>query len=212
MIHKIRATTKTWRSLQQILCWMVLLFSLCPSDLYAHPHVFVVQRLNVVFDDKGLAGIKVFWKFDDMFAGMIAEDHDLNRNGILEPVEVKTVEKNAFSYIAEYSYFSFIKIDKKPFEVKFIRDFDAVLKDNRLTYEFFIPCHVSVTKHIKKITVATYDPSYYTAIFFAANSSVSLSNADTYEVKTAIREDPDTKIYYDMVHPWTLFLEFSLKP
>jgi len=42
----------------------------------------------VVFDNKGLAGINFRWKFDDMFASMIAEDHDLNHNGHLEFDEV----------------------------------------------------------------------------------------------------------------------------
>lgn len=191
---------------------MPMLLVMIPSHLSAHPHVFVVQRLNVVFDDKGLAGITVRWKFDDMFASMIAEEHDLNKNGKFEPEEVTAVKQKAFSFIAEYNYFVFIKIDKKPFQVKFVKDFNAILEDNRLVYEYFIPCHVSATKHVKKLTIATYDPSYYTGIFFAAKGPVSLSHADAYEVKTAIREDPDTKIYYDMIHPWTLFLEFNQKP
>lgn len=41
------------------------------------PHEIIVQRLDVVFDEKGLAGIKARRKFDDMFVSMIAEDHDL---------------------------------------------------------------------------------------------------------------------------------------
>ena len=90
--------------------------------------------------------------------------------------------------------------------------FNAVLKDKRLEYQFFVPCHVRATPDVKKITVAIYDPSYYSAIFFAKNEPVSLASVDAYEVKTAIREDPSTKIYFDMVHPWTLFLEFRLKP
>jgi ABC-type uncharacterized transport system substrate-binding protein len=167
--------------------------------------------LNAVFDEKGLAGIKVSWKFDDMFASMIAEDHDANQNGVLEPDEVSEVKEKAFSYISEFSYFSYIRIDGEPFEVKFISDFDAILEGDRLVYEFTIPCHVTATEQPKKVVVCTYDPSYYTAIFFAATQSVSLTNADAFEVTSAVREDPDTKIYYDMVNPWAFFLEFYKK-
>jgi len=191
----------------------VLLFGLIRLPaVHAHPHVFIVQRLNAVFDENGLTGIKVRWQFDDMFASMIAGDHDLNKNGQLENDEVKRVKENAFSYISEHNYFVFIKIDGKPFQVKWIRDFTAVLKDNRLVYEFLIPCHVTATERFKKITVATYDPTYYTAIYFAKKQPVSLSFADDFEVKTAIREDPATKIYFDTIHPWTLFVEFRRKP
>lgn len=183
-----------------------------PAISWSHPHIFIVQRLDVAFDDKGMAGIRVQWKFDDMFASMIAEDHDVNKNGTLEPPEVKTVKEKAFSYISKDNYFLSVKIDNQPFQVKFITGFNAVLIDNRLEYHFFVPCHVSADVHIKKITVAAYDPSYYSAIFFAKKQPVSLTAADPYEVNTAIREDPDTKIYFDMIHPWTLFLEFRLKP
>ncbi|WP_319406526.1 DUF1007 family protein [uncultured Desulfosarcina sp.] len=68
------------------------------SRANAHPHVFIVQRLNLVFHENWLAGIKVRWKMDDMFASMIAEDHDKKRNGTLEADEVKSVKENAFFY------------------------------------------------------------------------------------------------------------------
>ena len=196
-----------------IFCFGVASVFLCMSAAVspAHPHVFVVQRLKVQFDDRGLAGIHVRWKFDDMFAGMIAADHDRNRNGRFEPEEVAVVKEKGFSNLSEFDYFTFIKIDGKPFRVQYIKDFNAILQDHKLVYEFFIPCHVSATDHVKKISVATYDPSYYTAIFFSRKEPVSLVEAEPFAVKTAVREDPDTKIYFDMIHPWTLFLEFQLK-
>lgn len=195
-----------------MVCAIVLAALLSSArEIGAHPHVFIVQRLEVVFDDKGLAGVRVRWKFDDMFAAMIAEDHDRNGDGALDPPEVEIVREKAFSFIAEHNYFIFIKIENKPFQVKYTTDFNAVLKDGKLEYHFFVPCHVTATKAKKKISVATYDPTYYTAVFFAKNGPVSLADASPYEIKTAIREDPSTKIYFDMIHPWTLFLEFQRK-
>ena len=175
----------------------------------AHPHAFVTQRLAVVFDHEGLAGIRVRWTFDEMFASLIADAHDRNKNGTLEADEIVSVKGDAFDYIAEESYFVFIDIDEHPFPVKFIRDFKATLKNGRLDYEFLIPCHVTAIHTAKRITIATYDPSYYTAIFFADKNPVTLIDADGFDVQTQIREDPDTAYYFDMIHPWTLFLSFS---
>ena len=188
-----------------------LAFSSGLKDADAHPHVFIVQRLDVVFDDSGLAGFKVRWTFDDMFAGMIAEDYDANKNGSLEPAEVEQVKAKAFSFISEYDYFCFVKIDEKPFKVQYVKDFQAILKDGKLTYEFLVPCHVSAAKNPKRITFATYDPTYYTAVFFTERAPVSLISAENFEVKTSIREDESTKIYFDMINPWALFLEFRRK-
>ncbi len=183
-----------------------------PPLTEAHPHVFIAQRIEVVFDEKGLAGLKLHWQFDEMFAAMIADDYDRNGNGRLEPPEVATVREKAFSYIAEYNYFTFITIDGRPFSVEYIKDFNAVLRDGQLVYNFFIPCHVRATEHFKKIKVATYDPSYYAAIFFAEKGAVTMTAADRYKVTTRIQEDPETTIYYGMIHPWTLFLEFRTQP
>jgi ABC-type uncharacterized transport system substrate-binding protein len=194
-----------------VLLLVVLSWATCSLKVDAHPHLFIVQRLDVAFDNKGLSGIRVIWKMDDMFAEMVAEDYDANKNGVLEPEEVAMVKEKAFSYISEYDYFSFIKIDGDPFKVKFIKDFNAILENGRLQYEFTIPCHVTATGNAKRISVSTYDPTYYTAIFFADRGPVSLTDADAYEVDASVKEDPDTKIYYDMVHPWTLFLEFKRK-
>ncbi len=201
------------RNLYRFLIWWITVAVLVLPlvEVAAHPHVFIVQRLTLVFDEKGFAGVKVRWKFDDMFASMIAEDHDANRNGKLEPKEVQSVKENAFAYIKTQNYFTFIKIDNAPFEVKFVTDFNAILEDKRLVYEFFIPCHVTAIDTNKKISVTTYDPSYYSAIYFAKKTPVSLNAAEAFDVNTAIREDAETSIYYDMVHPWALYLEFKLK-
>jgi ABC-type uncharacterized transport system substrate-binding protein len=61
------------------LLWVpVCLVLLMPCSASAHPHVYVDARVDVVFDDKGLAGFKVTWVFDEMFSNMIAYDFDTN--------------------------------------------------------------------------------------------------------------------------------------
>ena len=182
------------------------------EGLCAHPHVFIVERIKIVFDDKGLAGFRIQWEFDDMFTSMIAGDHDKNQNNILESAEVAVIKENAFSYTSNQDYFTFIKIDGKPFKVSYIKDFSAKLIDTKLVYEFFVPCHVVGTSSMKQVIVASYDPTFYSAIYFAEKKPASMEQGDKFKIRTAIREDTSTSIYYGMVHPWTLFLEFSLKP
>jgi len=188
------------------------LFVMCfDQRAFSHPHVFMTQQITSVFDGKGLAGFKISWEFDDMFAAMIATDYDANQNGLLEPDEVALVKAEAFSYISEFNYFVFIRIDEKPFEVKFIKDFKAILSDGKLTYTFFIPCHVTAISNYKQLIVATYDPSYYSAILFKRKEPAMLENTDRFDAKTVVKEDKATSIYYDMVNPWALFLDFRIK-
>ena len=187
-----------------------ILFICCTSAL-SHPHVFIVQRLQIVFDDQGIAGFRMIWGFDEFFSSMVADDYDKNKNRTLEPDEIAVVKEKAFAYIAEYDYFTFVKINDKSFKVKWIKDFTATLNNGKLSYQFFIPCHVRANKNFKEIIIATYDPTYYSAIFFAGEHPASIKNGDKFEIQSSIKEDNSTSIYFGTVNPWALFLKFRLK-
>jgi ABC-type uncharacterized transport system substrate-binding protein len=188
-----------------------LSFLCLPASLMAHPHVFIEQRLDVRFDDKGLAGFKVNWTFDEMFTVMIAEDFDTDKNGSLNPEEVAVIREKAFGYIAEYGYYIHISIDGQTFPVTSVSEFNAAIQGGKLTYTFFIPCHVRAVATAKKIVVSPYDPEYYSDIYFAENNPTALVNADRFQVENRIAVDKSTSIYFDMVNPWAMFLDFKLK-
>ncbi len=181
------------------------------ATTWAHPHVFIQQNLKIVFNENGLAGFNVHWTFDEMFSNMICQDHDMNKNGILEKAEVASIKDKAFSYIAEFNYFIYVKINKTPFKVKYVTDFSAEIQNNKLIYDFFIPCHIRAVKEFKHINIATYDPSYYSAIYYTAKHPFSIVNKDKFEARIEIKKDKNTLIYYDQINPWTLFLDFRLK-
>jgi len=195
-----------------MLIFSVIFLFVIPPLTFSHPHIFIVNRLTVVFDDEGLAGIRVKWIFDEMFSSMISVDYDQNHNGHFEESEIKTIHKEAFSYLVNYDYFCFIKIDGKSFKVKYVRDFSASLNNNKkLIYEFLIPCHVKAIPTFKELTIALYDPSYYTAVFFADNKPLSLKNDSKFEIKSSIAQNLKETYYYGMINPWELMLKFRLK-
>lgn len=177
----------------------------------AHPHVFIEQKTKIIFDDKGLAGFKIHWKFDEMFSVMIGEDFDTDKNSILDKNEVATIKEKAFGYIASHNYYLHIKIDDKPFAVKFIRDFNATLSNGKLIYDFFIPCHVAAMKNQKKIILSPYDPEYYSAIYFPDGKHLVIEGADLFTIETKIERDKSTLIYYETVNPLAIFLNFRQK-
>jgi len=212
MAGKNKAMQKIMRKKITIISIIAIIFlTTFRGVALSHPHVFIVQRIKIIFNNKGLAGFNIQWAFDDMFASMIAGDYDKNKNKVLEKSEVALIHKKAFSHVSNYNYFTFIKIDGKKFDVKFIQNFSANLHNNKLIYEFFVPCHVTATNVFKHIIVATYDPSYYSAILFAEKNSASLDNLKAFEVKTAVKEDKSTSIYYGMINPMALFLDFRKK-
>lgn len=191
---------------------VIVIVALClPGRGLAHPHIFIEQRLAVVFDDKGLSGIHVRWQFDDMFSAMIATDHDRDKDQSLDPEEIADIKANAFSYISQYHYFFTVHIGDSPFPVTTVTDFTAELDRGRLIYEFFIPCPAVAGQKPQEIKIAAYDPEYYTAIRFAEKKPYEMINAEGFRAEAAVREDKETLIYFDMVNPWTLFLELAQK-
>ena len=190
---------------------LLLSLLLFVQEAAPHPHVFIVTRYTLVFDDKGLAGIRVNWRFDEYFSAMISGDYDSDQNGVIDPGENQQIEKEAFRYLKNFSYFTFIRIDKKPFETKFVRDFSASLDKNKLVYEFLIPCHVSAAPSYKEIRVAAYDPSYYSAVFFAKYNTLALEKEDKIQYKSRIAENKEETYYQGMVHPWELTFYFRSK-
>lgn len=181
------------------------------AEAKTHPHVFIAQQTRVIFDDKGLAGFEIFWEFDEMFSVMISEDFDSDHNGTLDRKEVAVIKEKAFGYIAPHNYYINIKIDGKVFPVKYVKGFNAVLASGKLTYEFFIPCHVTAAKNPKKVILSPYDPEYYSAIYFPEKRYLPMENPSGFMVKSRIERDKDTLIFYETVNPLAIFLDFGLK-
>jgi len=182
------------------------------SDSYSHPHVFIINRITIVFDEQGLAGIRVGWRFDEFFSSMIVSDYDENKNGVFEKSEIIKIENAAFRNLSEFNYFTFIKINGQPFKVKYVREFNASLDKGFLIYEFFIPCHVKTAPYFKKFTISQYDPTYYTAIFYAENNPVGQEAGSKFEtIYHDIAENKNESYYFGMIYPVELTMEFRSK-
>ena len=186
-----------------------LLFSL-PGNALSHPHVFIYNSIKVVFDKKGLVGFRVKWVFDEMFSNMLIYDFDKNGNGSFEPSEIREIKNGAFSNLKNFDYFTHIKINGKPFKVKFVKDFSAKIKGDALTYRFFVPCHVLALSTFKEIKISIYDDSFYCSVFLTKNP-IDFENTSPYEFHYRIGKNKKEAYYYGQVFPEEITLRFRLK-
>ena len=111
---------------------------------------------------------------------MIINDFDKNKNGSFEPSEIEAIKNGAFSNLKEFDYFTYIKVNAKPFKVVFFKDFSAEIKDDILIYRFFVPCHVRAASSFKEVRISIYDISFYSNVFLTTNP-VGFINALPYE-------------------------------
>ena len=165
----------------------------------------------MIFDNEGFAGIRVEWVFDEFFSSMIAGDYDRNQNGMLEISEITAIKKEAFDNLANFDYFTVIRIGGKSFKVKYVRDFSAALKEGNLIYDFFIPCHVKATPTFKEIVISQYDPTYYTDMSLDESQAVIMKGDSGFETSCRIAENPKISYYFGLVHPIETIVRFRLK-
>lgn len=187
-----------------------IVIAFCPLRTGAHPHVFVHTGVQIVFDDKGMAGVRVLWIFDEMFSNMIISEFDQNANRKFEPTEVATLKEGAFSYLRNFHYFTHIKIDGNKFTVDFVKDFSADIKENKLIYRFFVPCHVTAIDTFKEVNLAIYDSSYYCNIYLP-EQAIAFENMEPYEVLHRLEANPEEAYYFGQVHPEEITLRFRRK-
>jgi len=187
---------------------LVCLATLTATTSLAHPHVFFTASVEVVFDDEGLAGFEMTWVFDEMFSNMMIMDFDANGNGEFEGSEVRALKEANFSNLRNFSYFTHVTINGKPFTVEYVKDFSASIQDGRMTYRFFVPCHVSATESFKRIYLSVYDQTYYCNVQLKGKP-VSYVNNDSFVVNHSIDINRDKAYYYGQIHPEEIALRFK---
>jgi ABC-type uncharacterized transport system substrate-binding protein len=145
-----------------------LILSLLGSKLHAHPHVWIECQITAEFDAQGLTGFRQHWVLDEMFSASMLPQFDLDKDRVISAEENMLAKREAFDNLKEYSYFTHVRIDGKPFKVQFVKEFRCTLDAaNRLVYEFFVPCTVRATSELKTITLGIYDSSFYCDIGYA---------------------------------------------
>ncbi len=184
---------------------------LFPPPAAAHPHVFVDNTVTFVFDGKGLAGIRLFWLFDDMFGTQIREDFDTDSDGAFSPAEIAAVRQGAFDNLKNFDYFTFIQVDGQPFKVSRVQHFSAGFRSGQLYYEFFVPCPVPAGNASHSLRLRVQDPEYYADIYTPEEAAPGLENAGEFKAETRVALNPHD--IYSSFQVWCtdITLDFSPK-
>jgi ABC-type uncharacterized transport system substrate-binding protein len=126
-----------------------MLFS---TVLYAHPHCFID-----VYPTINKKSIKLKWVFDEMSSQMLCMDYDKDMNGNISHNENYKLEKEAFSLLERYSYYTYFFSKQKRLKTPKYISFQASIKNNKLIYVFTIPRPSQAT------SIKFYDEEMYTS-------------------------------------------------
>ena len=180
---------------------LALIFSLTPfSFLGAHPHVFITSTMHLCYKGGQPVRLDVDWAFDDGFSAMILEDYDTDGDGSFSPKELSTLKAEAFDYLSEQHYFTFITHSGTKNHPVTIASFNCEAKDSIVVYRFSIPIAPQPEKG-KTLRLSQYDPTNYSALFLSEDNPVTFSGDVPQGVGFTLRENTEETYYFGMLHP-----------
>ncbi len=198
---------RQFRFFTTILSFILPLILLTNAKAYSHPHQFIDTHVTIVFDEKGLAGFRLKWVFDEMTAVTVMVDFDQNGNEQLDPAEVKTVRVELFEKLRKFNYMTYIYIEDQEFFVTEISDFNAKFQNDLLIYEFFVPCEVIFNDGFKMVRLSVFDEEYFTE-YKIKKEFIHIENTALFRYEYQLRVAEDRYYYYGSLHPKEIALKF----
>jgi ABC-type uncharacterized transport system substrate-binding protein len=162
----------------------------------SHPHVFMDTRIEAAYGSEGLSGFWITWRFDKVFTAGILMDCDSDKNERFDSGEVAVIEDRAFSNLANYSYFVYIRSPKGAHRPSKVESFSAYMEGGRVHYRFFVPCAVPIGGGEVKVNVAVYDDTFFCDIGYVETAPLLLPASDIFSGDYTIREDRGIHIDY----------------
>ena len=187
---------------------LLLIGLLAPGPVFPHPHVFADYSFGAVFDERGLVGVEVYWRFDRMFSSQIIDRFDVDKDKRLSKSEQKAVREVAFAELPDVNYFTVLRVDGQPRPVKRIGGFAAWINRGRLCCRFMIPCRVKGAKGAKSVELLVRDEEYF--IDFKPDKSrlVKFKHAQRYLNRVTMHKRPRQAYYFGRIVPQVVTISF----
>ncbi|MGH6818705.1 MAG: DUF1007 family protein [Methylovirgula sp.] len=147
------------------------------TPAFAHPHVWVTAREDVIFNSQGkIAAIRGAWVFDDMYSAYVTQG--LGKNGQLATKEeLAPLAKTNIQSLAEFSYFTFAKIGGTKIEFGTPTDYSLEERPDKLVKLTFTLPLKTPTNPGEAFTFQIYDPTYFVAFSLDDKQPVNLVGA-----------------------------------
>jgi ABC-type uncharacterized transport system substrate-binding protein len=151
--------------------------SVSAGDLWAHPHVLVEAKSEVVFDADGrMKSVRHVWQFDPAFSAYAIQGLDENGDGELSDAELEPLAKINVESLQEFDFFTYLAIDGEALEFVEPEEYWLELRGGGLTLFYELPLKAPVAV-APDTTLEVFDPEYFVAFNFVKDHPVTLVDA-----------------------------------
>ena len=150
---------------------------LAGAPAWAHPHVWVDAKAEVVFDGKGvITGIRHIWQFDPDFTAYATLNLDKNNDGKLSMDELQPLADTNMDALKEYDFFTSFYVGTKKLAFAKPTEYWLDFHGGRLTLFYTLPLKQPLALNGDAM-IEVGDPEYFVAISFVKNQEVKLDGA-----------------------------------
>ena len=167
------------------------LAALLCGPAHAHPHVFAEAKMTLVVNASGGVDKLVHnWVFDDAFSSTVLVEFDKDLDLKLNEAELKDVQDTIVGSIGEYNYFQTISNNGAAVKMARPPNLTAKMDGTTLVISFdsapdkILPLH-------GKVSFGIYDPTFYTAIDFIADTDLQAPSLPAGCEAKVIRPSPE---------------------
>lgn len=154
------------------------------STVLAHPHVFVEANIDVVRDEQGrFTELRHVWRFDELFSATITIDFDEDGDGKLGTEELNKVTSIVKESIAEYDFYTALRVDGKPLEFYEPDEINAYFEDGKMIMLLAVQPSDPYDFADGPLSISTSDTSFYVAFDYDAPNIVIEGNSQGCEKK-----------------------------
>jgi len=177
-----------------------------PRAAFAHPHIFVDNRVVFMFAQDKIIALTQSWTFDEIFSDQLLQDFDANGDGVFDKVESKTVEKGTLPNLKKFRYFNYIWIDGKDIGLVDPVDFIASAKNKKVTFVFSVKLPHPVDPKTQKLKVEINDREYYVEVDLAKEQPILFHGNAGVTCTPKVRDDTENAYYGGFVYPQEITL------
>ncbi len=154
----------------------VLVLAAAPA--FAHPHVWVDAKSEVVFDGAGnITAVRHIWRFDDAYSAFATQGLDTDGDGKFSQEELKPLADLNVESLKDFGYFTFIMAGGKDRDFGKPKEYWLSYDDGLLTLFFTLPTAEPIPVKGGQATLDVYDPTYYVDFAFVKDDPVVLDGA-----------------------------------